>query len=100
MMNHPDFYSTDLSSLKVAGVGGAPCAEAILRTWSDRGVSMIQNLGMTEKVLYRTEDAEENLGSAGKPLHTEVKELMKDRSFLGRGRTLYKRSKYHTRLLE
>lgn len=42
MMNHPDFDKTDLSSLRIAGIGGAPCAEAILKTWSDRGVSMIQ----------------------------------------------------------
>ena len=78
MMNHPDFDSTDLSSLKVAGVGGAPCAEAILKTWSDRGVSMIQGWGMTETspggIGLPAEDAERKLGSAGKPLlHTEVK---------------------------
>ena len=31
MMNHPEFESTDLSYLKIAGIGGAPCAEAILK---------------------------------------------------------------------
>ena len=46
MMNHPDFDKTDLSSLRIAGIGGAPCAEAILKTWSDRGVSMIQGLSL------------------------------------------------------
>ena len=46
MMNHPDFDKTDLSSLKIAGIGGAPCAE----------------------------DSERKLGSAGKALlHTEIK---------------------------
>ena len=78
MMNHPDFDSTDLSYLRVAGIRGAPCAEAILRTWSDRGVSMIQGWGMTETspggIGLPAEDAERKLGSAGKPLlHTEVK---------------------------
>jgi fatty-acyl-CoA synthase len=78
MMNHPDFDKTDLSSLRIAGIGGAPCAEAILKTWSDRGVSMIQGWGMTETspggIGLPAEDAERKLGSAGKPLlHTEVK---------------------------
>ena len=78
MMNHPDFEKTDLSNLKAAGIGGAPCAEAILRAWSGRGVSMIQGWGMTETspggIGLDAEDAERKLGSAGKPLlHTEVK---------------------------
>ena len=78
MMNHPDFEKTDLSNLRIAGIGGAPCAEAILKTWSDRGVAMIQGWGMTETspggIGLPAEDAERKLGSAGKPLlHTEVK---------------------------
>ena len=78
MMNHPDFDKTDLSFLKIAGIGGAPCAEAILKTWSGRGVSMIQGWGMTETspggIGLDAADAERKLGSAGKPLmHTEVK---------------------------
>ena len=78
MMNHPEFDKTDLSNLKIAGIGGAPCAEAILKTWADRGVAMIQGWGMTETspggIGLPAEDAERKLGSAGKPLmHTEVK---------------------------
>ena len=78
MMNHPDFDKTDLSSLRIAGIGGAPCAEAILKTWSDRGVSMIQGWGMTETspggIGLAAEDSERKLGSAGKALlHTEIK---------------------------
>jgi fatty-acyl-CoA synthase len=78
MMNHPDFDKTDLSFLKIAGIGGAPCAEAILKTWSGRGVSMIQGWGMTETspggIGLDAADAERKIGSAGKPLmHTEVK---------------------------
>ena len=45
MMNHPDFDSTDLSGVKYAGVGGAPCAEAILKTYISKGVSMPARLG-------------------------------------------------------
>jgi fatty-acyl-CoA synthase len=78
MMNHPSFSDTDLSNLKVAGIGGAPCAESILQTWSDRGVAMSQGWGMTETspggIGLDPSDAERKLGSAGKPLlHTEVK---------------------------
>jgi fatty-acyl-CoA synthase len=78
MMNHPRFSSTDLSNLKIAGIGGAPCAESILRTWADRGVAMVQGWGMTETspggIGLDPGDAERKLGSAGKPLlHTEVK---------------------------
>ncbi len=78
MMNHPSFAATDLSNLKIAGIGGAPCAESILRTWADRGVAMVQGWGMTETspggIGLDPGDAERKLGSAGKPLlHTEVK---------------------------
>lgn len=78
MMQHPDFAATDLSRLQIAGVGGAPCAEAILRAWSDRGVAMIQGWGMTETspggIGLDADDAARKIGSAGKPLmHTEVK---------------------------
>ena len=78
MMQHPEFADTDLSRLQLAGVGGAPCAEAILTTWMNRGVDMVQGWGMTETSPGGTAldagDAVRKLGSAGKPLmHTEVK---------------------------
>src|SRR6266851_5009398 len=38
MMQHPKFQGADLSRLRIAGVGGAPCALAILEGWSARGV--------------------------------------------------------------
>jgi fatty-acyl-CoA synthase len=37
MMQHPDFADTDLSRLRIAGVGGAPCALTIMETWMERG---------------------------------------------------------------
>ena len=78
MMQHADFSTTDLSRLELAGVGGAPCAQAILEGWSDRDVAMVQGWGMTETspggISLDAKDAQRKLGSAGKPLlHTQVK---------------------------
>ena len=78
MMQHPQFASTDFSRLRIAGVGGAPCAEAILCAWIDRGVELAQGWGMTETspggISLEPTDALRKVGSAGKPLlHTEVK---------------------------
>jgi len=42
MVQHPDFATTDLSRLRSAGVGGAPCALSILQAWADRGVRLMQ----------------------------------------------------------
>ena len=90
MMQHPDFANTDLSRLITAGVGGAPCAEAILRGWIDRGVSLIQGWGMTETspggTMLAAHDVMRKIGSAGKPLlHTEVKVVDDDGVTLPRG---------------
>lgn len=78
MMQHPDFEATDLSRLEAAGVGGAPCAEAILSAWIGRGVPLIQGWGMTETspgaVALDADDALRKIGSSGKALlHTEIK---------------------------
>lgn len=78
MMQHPDFDSTDLSRLQVAGVGGAPCALAIMERWAERGIEVAQGYGMTEtspsSVFLDPADAMRKIGSAGKPLlHTEVR---------------------------
>ena len=77
MLQHPEFANTDLSRLEIAGVGGAPCAEAILTGWTERGVAMIQGWGMTETspggIGLDAEDAARKIGSAGKPLmHTQI----------------------------
>ncbi len=78
MMQHPDFETTDLSRLQAAGVGGAPCAEAILSTWMGRGVPLIQGWGMTETspggIALDADNALRKIGSSGKPLlHTEIR---------------------------
>ena len=78
MAQHPDFATTDLSRLRSAGVGGAPCALAILRAWAERGVLLMQGFGMTETspacIFLDPADALRKLGSTGKALmHTEAR---------------------------
>ena len=78
MMQHPDFEHTDLSRLRVAGVGGAPCALTIMEAWADRGVLMAQGFGMTETspacIALDPDDALRKIGSTGKALlHTEMR---------------------------
>jgi fatty-acyl-CoA synthase len=78
MMLHPDFDTTDLSRLRVAGVGGAPCALTIMERWTERGVSLVQGFGMTETspacIFLDPGDALRKIGSTGKALlHTEAR---------------------------
>ncbi|MCW5730924.1 MAG: long-chain fatty acid--CoA ligase [Alphaproteobacteria bacterium] len=78
MMQHSDFAKADLSRIAMAGVGGAPCALAILETWAAKGVPLVQGYGMTETspavTMLDAADAIRKVGSAGKPLlHTEVR---------------------------
>jgi fatty-acyl-CoA synthase len=78
MAQHPDFATTDLSRLQSAGVGGAPCALAILQAWADRGILLMQGFGMTETspacIFLDPADAIRKLGSTGKVLmHTEAR---------------------------
>jgi fatty-acyl-CoA synthase len=65
MANEPAFAHTDLSSLRLCVVGGAPMPQALLDTWQRRGVELVEGYGLTEgapNVLY-----------AGKPYpHVDV----------------------------
>ncbi len=71
LAEHPDFASTDLSSLRHAIVGGAPMPEPLLRTWHARDVSLVQGYGLSEAapnvLCLPDEDARRKLGFAGKP---------------------------------
>ena len=83
MMQHPDFATTDLSRLRAAGVGGAPCALTIMQNWADRGVLLMQGFGMTETspacIFLDPADAIRKLGSTGKVLmHTEARVVNDD----------------------
>ena len=78
MMQHPDFDTTDLSRLRIAGVGGAPCALTIMERWTERGVDLCQGFGMTETspaaIFLDPSDALRKIGSTGKALlHTEFR---------------------------
>lgn len=83
MMQHPDFDGTDLSRLRVAGVGGAPCALTIMESWTNRGVLLAQGFGMTETspacIFLDPGDALRKIGSTGKALmHTEFRIVTED----------------------
>jgi fatty-acyl-CoA synthase len=71
------FADADLTSLRLAVVGGAPMPEALLKTWGDRGVELVQGYGLTEAapnvLCVPPEDAGRKLGYAGKPYpHVDV----------------------------
>lgn len=71
LAEHPGFAGTDLTSLRLALVGGAPMPEGLLRTWLDRGVQLTQGYGLTEAapnvLCLPPEDVVRRLGWAGKP---------------------------------
>ena len=48
MAHHPTFAETDLSSVRVLVVGGAPCPLPVLKIYEARGVLMQQGYGLTE----------------------------------------------------
>jgi fatty-acyl-CoA synthase len=77
MANDPAFERADLSSLRLAVVGGAPMPEALLETWQRRGVDIVQGYGLTEAapnvLCLAPEDAVRKTGWAGKPYpHVDV----------------------------
>jgi fatty-acyl-CoA synthase len=76
--HHPTFATTDLSSVRVFVVGGAPCPLPLLKLYEARGVMIQQGYGLTETApmvtILAPEFALDKLGSSGKPaLFTEVK---------------------------
>ena len=71
MSQEPRFAEADLSSLRLAVVGGAPMPEALLDVWAARGVDIVQGYGLTEAapnvLCLPPEDARRKAGYAGKP---------------------------------
>ena len=71
LAEHTAFATADLSSLRLAVVGGAPMPESLLETWLDRGVEIVQGYGLTEAapnvLCLPVEDAVRKLGWAGRP---------------------------------
>ncbi len=78
MAQHPSFVETDLSSIRVLLVGGAPSPLPLLKTYLARGVSMQQGYGLTEAApgvsILAPEYALSKVGSSGKtPMFVDVK---------------------------
>ena len=71
LSHEPAFAEADLSSLRLAVVGGAPMPEELIRVWQERGVEIVQGYGLTEAapnvLCLPPEDAMRKMGSAGKP---------------------------------
>lgn len=77
LADEPDFADRDLSSLRLAVVGGAPMPESVLRAWADRDVRLVQGYGLTEAapnvLCVPAEHAVDRLGWAGRPYpHVDV----------------------------
>ncbi len=77
MAEHRSFATADLSSLRMAVVGGAPMPEGLIRTWTERGVALVQGYGLSEaspNVLgLPPEYATKKVGYAGTPYpHVDV----------------------------
>src|SRR6202041_907519 len=78
MAQHPAFAETDLSSVCMLVVGGAPCPLPLLKIYQARGVPMQQGYGLTETApmvsFLAPEQALSRIGSSGKTaMFVEVK---------------------------
>jgi fatty-acyl-CoA synthase len=93
MAQEPGFASADLSSLRLAVVGGAPMPEALLDTWAARGVDIVQGYGLTEAapnvLCLPPEDARRKAGWAGKPYPYVECALADDGELLVRGPNIF-----------
>lgn len=90
MGQHPAFAESDLSRLRIAGVGGAPMPVPLLKIWQARGCALVQGYGMTETspsvLMLAPDHAAARAGSVGKPvLHTELKIVNEDGSLVRPG---------------
>ena len=85
MSQSPRFATADLSSLRRAVVGGAAMPVALLETWRERGVEIVQGYGLTEAapnvLCLPPEDAVRKAGYAGKP-YPQVEVALSDESEL------------------
>ncbi len=85
LAQHPDFASADMRSVEGAFVGGAASTEALLNTYADKGMPLIQGYGLTETgptlTVLDAEDAIAKIGSAGKAImHVDLRILRDDGS--------------------
>ena len=93
MSQSPRFANADLSSLRRAVVGGAPMPLALLETWRERGVEIVQGYGLTEAapnvLCLPPEDAVRKAGYAGKPYPQVEVSLSDERELLVRGPNVF-----------
>jgi fatty-acyl-CoA synthase len=92
LSQHPDFESTDISSLRFILGGGAPMPPDLVALWSKRGVPVLASFGMTEagpSVSFRRRtDAAAKSQSSGTPaLFTDVRIVGFDGEELPAGQT-------------
>ncbi len=70
--DHPAFGSTELSDVRWAISGGAPCPEPVQRAYRERGVRFKQGYGLTEAGVncftMSLDEAEAHPDSVGKPI--------------------------------
>ncbi len=70
MIAHPKFAETDFSNLKAITTAAAPCSQAVMKTFLDKGVPIAQSYGMTEAgpsnfaYIARTDSMDELLDNA------------------------------------
>ena len=93
MSQEPHFAEADLSSLRLAVVGGAPMPEALLDVWAARGVEIVQGYGLTEAapnvLCLPPEDARRKAGYAGKPYPYVECSLSEESELLVRGPNVF-----------
>jgi fatty-acyl-CoA synthase len=93
MSQEPRFATADLSSLRLAVVGGAPMPEALLDVWAERGVAIVQGYGLTEAapnvLCLAPEDARRKAGYAGKPYPYVACDLSVEGELLVRGPNVF-----------
>ncbi|MFO7543884.1 MAG: AMP-binding protein [Trueperaceae bacterium] len=72
LAEHPDFQRADLSGVRWAISGGAPCPEPVRATFAARGVRFRQGYGLTEAGVncfaITLDQAERKPASVGKPM--------------------------------
>ena len=93
MSQEPRFAETDLSSLRLVVVGGAPMPVALLDVWAARGVEIVQGYGLTEAapnvLCLPPEDARRKAGYAGKPYPYVACDLSAEGELLVRGPNVF-----------
>jgi fatty-acyl-CoA synthase len=72
MMEHPDFDTTDFSSVRFCVTGGSSCPPPVIERYAARGLVFRQGYGMTEVGVncfsLGPEDALRKAGSVGRPV--------------------------------